>query len=109
MILFSGFDGILADVYLDQPESWGVILDKASPLFPMSPTEKQVALQVVQQLVLLGVDPAYALATEYYTSMSPSTIQKEVVAKGGLTTREKLVEVPNNTVPRSSKELPTKN
>jgi len=109
MLLFAGYDAILADVFLDQPDSYSVILGRTEPLFQMSPTEKQVALQVVQQLIMLGIEPSFALATEYYMGMSPAAVLDQAAGSGGLSTRETLQTTPNNAVPRSSKELPTKN
>lgn len=59
-------DGILIDVFVDQPESYKVEVSLTGEPFPLSPAERLQNLQIVRSLAELGVDLPIAFQ-EFYT------------------------------------------
>lgn len=74
MLVASAFEGVLANVNPNDPDSFSVAITRKRPYFSVSPAEKQQQLQIVEQLVLLGVRREDALAQEFYTEKSAEQV-----------------------------------
>ncbi|MEM0337960.1 MAG: hypothetical protein QW683_08605 [Candidatus Caldarchaeum sp.] len=59
-------DGILIDVFLNQPDSYRVEVSLTGEPFPLSPAERLQNIQIVRSLAELGIDLPIALQ-EFYT------------------------------------------
>jgi hypothetical protein len=74
LLLAAGFEGILGQVTPLNPDTHKVAITRRLPFFPESPVEKSQKLDVVDRLVILGVNKAEALSREFFTNMSAEEV-----------------------------------
>jgi len=90
LLVMAAFQGTLADVYTDDPLSYRLTLSRNIDPFPTTPKEKSEMLDVVAKLISLGIDPAHALSSEYYLTLTPDELSKSLQVPEGFTRRENI-------------------
>jgi hypothetical protein len=74
MLLMAAYDEQLGSVSASDPETYKVSIMRSQPYFKESAMDRAQQLEVVDKLISLGVRPTYALASEYYTSLTEAQV-----------------------------------